>query len=161
MPDISRKIGSYAIKYPVKIESTEEATPGIVQGTIWLVCNLEQTFYSCERLRQVLGLYPGSAASEETTQVSAIKINNVSELCKLGALGQLKVTLKAKDSTKTYGNLGQLHNTSFFYVLDKSIREVAADLRAVEIRVGGTDIRYTVVPGSIAEKKSKKTTPHF
>jgi hypothetical protein len=145
----------------VKTETEIGSTSTPTDGFIWLIFNLESTFYSCPELRNVLGLYPGTSASAETTAVTAIKVNNTSELCRMGALGQLKLVLKAEESARTFGNLGQVHRTSFFYDLNKSIRDVARGLRDVKIKVGGTDIVYSVVPGSISEKKSKKTTPHF
>lgn len=161
MPEVSRKIAPYAIKYRVTAEPPGDPAQPNVTGFIWFIFNLESTFYSCEELRKVLGIFPGSAASDETSTVSAIKFNNTVELCKLGALGQLNVTLRPVDKTKTYGNLGAEHKTSFYYVLTNAVTEVAANLRKVKINVGKSGTLYEVIPGSISEKKSKKSTPHF
>lgn len=46
---------------------------------IWLVFNLEYTFYSCERLRRILGIYSGATALDEKEPVTALKLNNVAE----------------------------------------------------------------------------------
>lgn len=161
MPDISRKLAPYAIKYRVTAEQPGDPTLPNVSGFIWFIFNLESTFYSCSKLRSILGIFPGSTASDETSNVSAIKFNNTVELCKLGALGQLNVSLRPVDKSKTYGNLGLEHKTSFYYVLTIAVTEVAANLRTVKINVGNSGIMYEVIPGSISEKKSKKSTPHF
>lgn len=155
-----RKIEKYAILYPVTLENPNKAKE-YVTNKIWLVFNLESTFYSCERLRQVLGLYPGSTALDEKVPITALKLNNVTELSKIGALGEMNCTLRPVKPNTTYGSLGALHKTSFFFTLDKSLQEVATNLRAVKIKIARTEVEYEVVPGSLTLKKQKRTTPHF
>ena len=56
-----RKIEKYAILYPVTIENPNKAKEYLT-NKISLVFNLESTFYSCERLRQILDIFPGATA---------------------------------------------------------------------------------------------------
>ncbi len=134
-------------------------TPGqYLTNHIWFVFNLEYTFYSCEHLRNVIGFYPGAQAFDETSPITDIKINNVSELAKIGALGELNCTLRPNDKLKTYGSLGLIHKTSFYFCLDKSIQEVASFLKTIKINVAESGVLYEVVPGSLSLKKRKKTS---
>lgn len=155
-----RKVRPYAIRYPVTIENPAQ-TGDYVSNWIWLVFNLEYTYYSCETLRNILGFYPGQAAFDEKSPVTDLRINNVAEMGKIGALGELNVTLRPCDPTRTYANLGLLHKTSFLFCLDKAPRSVSTQLKTAKINVAESGILYEVVPGSISLKKSKKTTPHF
>lgn len=161
MPDLSRKIKPYAIKFKVTISDQIEATNTVYDGFIWLTFNLESTFYDCDTLRKTLDLFEASDAFSRAIPITAIKINNTSELCRMGALGQINVILRAKEPSRTYSKIGAEHKTSFFYNLDKSIRAVAAELKTIEIKVGPDKVIYQVEPSSISEKKSKKSTPHF
>jgi hypothetical protein len=155
-----RQLRPYAIRYPVTIENPGQAGQ-YISNWIWFVFNLEYTFYSCETLRQVLGFYPGENAFDEKSPITDLRLNNSSELGKIGALGQLSVTLRPVNPAQTYGNLGIEHKTAFLFCLDKAPRTVATELKTIKIRIAETDVYYEVVPGSITLKKSKKTTPHF
>lgn len=155
-----RKIEKYAILYPVTIENPTKQKE-FITNNIWFVFNLESTFYSCERLRQVLGLFPGSTAQDEKVPITALMINNVSELSKLGALGEMNCSLRPVNPSSTYGSLGKIHKTSFHFSLAKSLQEVASSLRTVKIKVANTTVEYEIIPGSITLKKQKRTTPHL
>ena len=46
MPDINRKIETYSIQYEVTV-ATADNPSNHVSGKIWILFNLERTFYSC------------------------------------------------------------------------------------------------------------------
>lgn len=161
MTDKSKQLRTYAIQFPVTIEQPSQAEDTKIRGFIYLSFNLDFTYYSCQTLRNALGLYPGSYVEDDTFATTAIKFGNASDLCRLGALGQLNVTLKPLVAGQTYANLGNSHRTSFYFTLDKSIQAVAQELKAAKITIAESTIEYVVVPSSISLRKSKKTTPHF
>lgn len=158
--EFARKIESYSLRYSVRIKNPAKADETIT-SKIWLTFNLESTLYSCEKLRNILGIYPSSNAFKEKVKVSNLKLNNVSILSRIGAIGQIGVTLIPKNTAQQYGKLGQLHKTTIFFNLEKSYQQVANDLVNVEINPGNSGKMYIIEPGSIVERGGRRRNAHF
>jgi hypothetical protein len=155
-----RKLIPVGVKYIASIHVENEDVRHHT-GYMYFIFNVEQTFYSSTNLLAALGLVPYYAVMADPNDVSQIRINNATELCKIGCIGEISCILNAVDPAVTYGNLGEFHKTSFYFSYDKSVLAVAAALKELTINLNGSGILYKVVPNSLKLKKSKKTTPHF
>lgn len=155
-----RRLIPVGVKYIASVHVESEGI-GRHTGYMYFIFNVEQTFYSSSNLLVALGLMRYDAVMSDPNDVSQIRINNATELCKIGCIGEIACTLKAVDPAQTYGNLGELHKTSFYFSYDKSVLAVAAALKELSIDLNGSGVIYKIVPNSLKLKKSKKTTPHF
>lgn len=157
---VGRNKKAFALKHKIKVETTG-TTPGSVTGSYWVLTNLNTDVYGCQQLRNILGIYPEEDARNNAAIADIVTVNSITELCRMGVVGELSCTIQAVDQTVYFPLLGPIQKTSFIYDLSKSVKDVARDLLAISISVGAAAIPYKVVPGTLRVKKQKSRTPHL
>lgn len=152
--------GSFAFRHTVKIASDGAPTTSST-GYYWVLTNLNKDFYDCEILRNILGVYPESFARANSTNADIVTVNSITEMCRMGIIGEVSCTIKASDPSVIFTVIGEEQKTSFVYDLSKSVKDVARELLSTEIQVGPNKIKYKIVPGTLRIKKQKSKTPHL
>ena len=147
----------------VSSEDPKVLTVGIYYGI-----RLQTTFMANNRFYHTLGFMTMVEIIEkyrqcETGSPSPLKINNHSDLARLGVIRELSFSIIPVDPSKTIPPYGTKSNTTVPYAVSKDVTQVVAEMYSFTFVFGSgaSQCAYRIEPGSIKEKKSRKTTPHF
>lgn len=100
---------------------------------------------------------------DQDVKPTFLKLNSQSDAARLGLIRELTFTIIPRDPTRIINPYNGKYNTGVPYNADVNIRTVVAGIYATQFLLGeGTNTAtYIVLPGSVKEKKLKRTTPTF
>lgn len=128
---------------------------------VWVAMRVESTFLLSNNLYQDLN-FERRSVLETQNPIPNIEVEStVAGAARRGLVGEIKFTLVSTDANNVYAPFGTRYVTSIIFSLELSLRHVADVLRGHQFVFGPNNSPYTVIPGSIIEKKRKKTTPHL
>ncbi|BDA51811.1 hypothetical protein COCOBI_pt-0950 (chloroplast) [Coccomyxa sp. Obi] len=152
----------------LKASNLDTEAPAVVGVGLYFGIRLHTTFLFNQEFYEKLGFFTKTDIIAKFAAVtggnpSTLKISQQFDLARLKVIRELSFSLIPKDQAQTVQSYGDKYNTSGFYAIALGISQLIADIYIFELKfwLGGTDYKYQVEPGSIKNKKSRKTTPNF
>lgn len=130
---------------------------------IYYCIRLIRIYYVQDDVRQVLGLIPETQVRSMNPLPNITIINRGTEAARRGYFGSVQVTFIAEDPDRTYADWGVEHKTYLVHNPDLSPIVMAGQLRLLRWRftLNNEEYVYKIKPGSIVQRKAKRTTPRF
>ena len=144
------------------------ADPTIIRAGIYFGIRLQTTFMANQFFYKILGFFTREDVINYFRDCpggfpSLLKINQQSDLARLGVIREITFAVIPSDPARTIAPYGAKYNTGVPYAVSASLPDLIAAIYDFKFSFGaGADqYEYKVEPGSIKEKKSRKTTPNF
>ena len=92
-----------------------------------------------------------------------LKINQHSDLARMGVIRELSFSIIPLDPAKGIPPYGMKYNTSVPYAVSRPTTELIDEMYAFEFKFtdGREQISYRIEPQSIKERRRKNTSPNF
>ncbi len=128
-------------------------------GFFLLGIRLEKTLYENPELREKLSMFTRQECETMFKGASLQTISTHSDMAKLGVTTAVNATFKLKEGSSEYGPWGKEHTSSLVISMGKPIQKVIKSLYRFEFKIG--EHIYTIVPNSIKQRHSRKTSARF
>ena len=158
---MARKYGWICARRVNSTEKTEDERADISIYTVYYCIRLDLILYGQTDVLNALGLVSKSMAEKDQNLNQLELVRSRATAARQGIFGEIKVTLRLMEGSTEFVQWGTLHRTSLVYNTEMNRNKFRDTLLPLIWTVGPDDSKYQIVPGSITEKKLKRTTPNF
>lgn len=155
---MSRSYNRYYAQKRVQITPLPTAVNTLVSGNLWIGCRFETFFLSQAGLAMNLGMYTAEEANANQPGTTLISLRNFTDAAAIGAVGEIAFTLTPVDPTKLDATFGTNYRTYVPYSCQLTMASIVTTLLAVQFNSLTPAALYSVLPGSLKIKHSRRTT---